>query len=164
MDDRASASPELMVEATCRCRRRAMPEGKTEGPWVASVPVVVSNRDASKEWYTKRLGLDLIDDEDHWVTVGRKEKGSVLHLCLASENGPQGIPLEPGPSGIVLLLPGEFERECARLEKNGVRFTHRPEKTEWGWYATVCDPDGNEFNLAPAASPERDAAGISSPS
>ncbi len=35
-------------------------------PWVASVPVVVSDREASKKWYTEKLGLALIADEDHW--------------------------------------------------------------------------------------------------
>jgi lactoylglutathione lyase len=118
--------------------------------YVASVPIVVSDRQASKAWYTDKLGLSLIDDEDHWVTVGGKGKGTVLHLCQASENMPAPIPLEPGPSGIVLALPGDFVKECARLKAAGVEFAHAPEKAPWGWYATVRDPDGNEYNLAPS--------------
>lgn len=118
--------------------------------WVVSVPVVVSDRKASKAWYTEKLGLSLVEDEDHWVTVGGDGKGSVLHLCQASENQPAPIPLEPGPSGIVLAIPGDFEKECARLRAAGVTFSHPPEKAPWGWYATVRDPDGNEHNLAPA--------------
>jgi catechol 2,3-dioxygenase-like lactoylglutathione lyase family enzyme len=128
---------------------------KPDGPWMASVPVVVSDRNASRDWYTKRLGLELISDEEHWVTVGRRGKGSMLHLCQASDNGDGGIPLEPGPSGIVLVIPGDFETECARLAENGVEFAHKPEKTDWGWYATIRDPDGNEHNLSPAAGKEQ---------
>ena len=120
-------------------------------PWIASIPVVVSDKEISKEWYTKKLGLALTANEDHWVTVGgARGKGSQLHLCQASENQPAPIPLEPGLSGIVILLPGYFQRACERLEKAGVEFSHQPEKAPWGWYATIRDPDGNEHHLAPA--------------
>ncbi len=118
-------------------------------PWVASVPVVVSDREASKKWYTEKLGLIVIEDEDHWVTVGGKDKGGRLHLCQASENQPP-IPLEPGPSGIVIALPGDFQAACKRLMDAGVEFAHLPEKAPWGWYATVRDPDGNEHYLSPS--------------
>lgn len=120
------------------------------GPWVTSVPVVVSDRKASKDWYTTRFGLDLIDDDGHWVTVGRKGKGSVLHLCQASENRPP-IPLETGPSGIVFTVPGDFQAACARMKEAGVAFSQEPVKAEWGWYATVRDPDGNEHYLSPGS-------------
>jgi catechol 2,3-dioxygenase-like lactoylglutathione lyase family enzyme len=116
---------------------------------VVSVPVVVSDRQVSKRWYSEKLGLSLVDDDDHWVTVGDQARGSVLHLCQASENRPTPIPLEPGPSGIVLALPGDFRKECRRLEAAGVAFSHPPEKAPWGWYATVRDPDGNEHYLMP---------------
>lgn len=127
-----------------------MPKEAGRSPWVASVPVVVSDREVSKRWYTEKLGLSLIADEDHWVTVGGKERGSQLHLCQGSENHPAPIPLEPGPSGIVLAIPGEFVAECRRLKERGVAFSHDPEEAPWGWYATVRDPDGNEHYLAPA--------------
>jgi catechol 2,3-dioxygenase-like lactoylglutathione lyase family enzyme len=127
-----------------------MAEKSHHGPWLASVPVVVSDKAASKKWYTEKLGLDLIDDEEHWVTVGAKGKGSVLHLCQASENYPHPIPLEPGPSGFVLAIPGDFVSSCKRMEQAGVVFAHQPEKAAWGWFAIVRDPDGNEHNLAPS--------------
>ncbi|MGA2665207.1 MAG: VOC family protein [Nitrososphaerales archaeon] len=124
---------------------------KRESVWVASVPIVVSDREASKRWYTEKLGMVLVDDDDHWVTVGGGPgKGAVFHLCQASENMPKPIPLEPGPSGIVLALPGDFMAGCKRLKEAGVEFSHPPEKAPWGWYAVVRDPDGNEHNLAPA--------------
>ncbi len=128
-----------------------MPSKPRATPWVVSVPVVVSDRNASKKWYTEKLGLVLLEDEDPWVTVGGKDKGGRLHLCQASENQPRPIPLEPGPSGIVIALPGDFQEACQRLMDAGVEFAHRPEKAPWGWYATVRDPDGNEHHLAPSA-------------
>ncbi len=60
-----------------------------------SVAVVVSDRKRSVEWYTKNLGLDLIQDMGHWVTVGRKGRPGLIHLCQTSEIGMEERP-EPG--------------------------------------------------------------------
>lgn len=130
-----------------------MPSRKRAGPWVVSVPVVVSDRRAARTWYVDKLGLKAIAEDDHWLTVGGEGRGSELHLCQASENMPAPIPLEPGPSGIVLAIPGDFLAECERLRKNGIDFSHPPEKAPWGWYATIRDPDGNEHYLAPEPKP-----------
>jgi len=119
-------------------------------PFVASVPVVVSDKEVSKKWYTEKLGLVVVADEDHWVAVGADDKGITLHLCQASENQPEPIPLEPGSSGIVIALPGDFVTECKGLMEWRVEFTHPPEKVPWGWYATIRDPDGNEHYLSPS--------------
>lgn len=115
-----------------------------------SVAIVVADRHRSLEWYTKNLGLEAIDQNDHWVTVGRPGKSAVLHLCQTSEYDPS-IPAERGNTGIQLQIPGDFSAGCARLAANGVKFAHPPEKTDWGWYATIEDPDGNELSLTPAA-------------
>jgi len=118
-------------------------------PTITSVAVVVSDRRRSQAWYTDSLGLDLIDSQDHWVTVGRKGEPAVLHLCQVTEFDPSGA-LEPGNTGILLRLPGrDFEARCASLKSRGVPFAHEPEKAEWGWWAVVRDPDGNELMLAP---------------
>jgi catechol 2,3-dioxygenase-like lactoylglutathione lyase family enzyme len=118
-------------------------------PEFASVAVVVSDRQRSLEWYTKRLGLDLIASFDHWVTVGRKGRPGVLHLCQTSEYD-ASIPLEKGNTGIALHLSGDFEAACAALAANGVKFSTPASKEEWGWWAAVEDPDGNEITLTPA--------------
>jgi catechol 2,3-dioxygenase-like lactoylglutathione lyase family enzyme len=114
-----------------------------------SVAVVVSDRKKALEWYTKRLGLDPIQKMGHWVTVGRKGHPGVLHLCQTSEYD-KSIPLEKGNTGIHFHLPGNFEAACAALAANGVKFSSPAKKEEWGWWATVEDPDGNEIALTPA--------------
>ena len=126
-----------------------MSSSSSTGPWLTSVPIVVSDKDVSKKWYTEKLGLDLIADEEHWVTVGNRAKGSAIHLCHASENQPSPIPLEPGPWGYVLAVPGDFRAECQRMKSGGVEFTHDPEEAAWGWYAVVSDPDKNLLYLCP---------------
>jgi catechol 2,3-dioxygenase-like lactoylglutathione lyase family enzyme len=116
----------------------------------SSVAIVVSDRKRSLEWYTKKLGLDQIMSMEHWVTVGRKGKDGVIHLCQTSEYD-KSIPAEKGNTGINLHLPGNFEAACAALAAAGVKFSTPPTKEEWGWWAAAADPDGNEITLTPAS-------------
>lgn len=131
-----------------------MPRTKRSGPWLTSVPIVVSDKNVAKKWYTEKLGLEVIaDDGRHWVTVGNKSKGSGIHLCQASENRPKPIPMEPGPWGYVFTVPGDFLAECQRMKENGVEFTEGPAEAAWGWYAVISDPDQNVLYLS-ATSPK----------
>jgi catechol 2,3-dioxygenase-like lactoylglutathione lyase family enzyme len=126
------------------------PKSRTRAPIVASVAIVVADRSRSRDWYKEKLGMHVLADDEHWVVVGRKGEGGQLHLCQKSEAG-EGVGLEPGASGVLLLLPGDFRKACAALKENGVEFTQGPERAPSGWFATVRDPDGNEHCLMPAA-------------
>jgi lactoylglutathione lyase len=117
--------------------------------YLQSVAVVVSDRARAKAWYSETLGLDVLDDDDHWVTVGRKGRDGRIHLCQTSEFE-TNAKLEPGNTGILLLVPGDFQAECARWKEAGVEFSEGPAKASWGWYAVIKDPDGNEFPVGPA--------------
>jgi catechol 2,3-dioxygenase-like lactoylglutathione lyase family enzyme len=119
-------------------------------PVFSSIAVVVSDRHKAVRWYTEKLGLDHLVDEDHWQAVGTRDRPGVIHVCQVSEYDPSA-PLEPGNTGIALHLPGDFEKACAVLKARGVEFSSPPTKYDWGWGATVRDPDGNELYLAPAA-------------
>lgn len=130
-----------------KARPRKSPP-KTKAPWLASVAVMVSDRARAKAWYTERLGMTVLFESDHWVTVGRKGRGGALHLCLGPE---VGFPLEPGNTGILLMVDGDLKTECARLQRRGVEFVHPPTLQPWGvWDATIRDPDGNEILLMAA--------------
>ena len=119
-------------------------------PTVASVAVLVSDRERAKAWYTEKLGLEVIDERDHWVTVGRKGEGGKLHLCRPSDYDPKQA-LEPGNSGILLTLPGkDFFAACAALKGRGVEFSVEPRTESWGTFAMIRDPDGNEHTLMPS--------------
>lgn len=111
-----------------------------------SVAVMVSDRERSVAWYTEKLGLSVIQDMGHWVTVGRKGENGTLHLCQGSEFG---LPLEKGSTGINFHLSGEFFASCAALRANGVRFAHPPTREAWGAWAAISDPDGNIIDLRP---------------
>lgn len=125
------------------------PRGRN-GPFVASVAVMVSDRERSRAWYTQRLGLDVIDDDEHWLTVGRRGAGGRIHLCLGAELG-EGFPLEPGNTGITLSVPGDPAASLARLRAAGVPLRPRSVPGASGWEGEVRDPDGNLLLLVAAA-------------
>ncbi len=131
-------------------KSRTAPAPSRASPYPISVAVVVSDRKKAVDWYTKVLGLSVVQSEDHWVTVGRPGHDMVLHLCQTTEYDPNGT-LEPGNSGILLHLPGkDFAATCAALQERGVQFSQEPRKDPWGWWAMVRDPDGNEHCVMPA--------------
>jgi catechol 2,3-dioxygenase-like lactoylglutathione lyase family enzyme len=113
-----------------------------------SVAVIVADVERSLAWYTRNFGLDVIEQDGEWVTVGRKGRDGTLHLCTIPEFD-RSFSLEPGESGIQFDLPGDFRSSCAALQANGVRFVKPPTKRPWGWYAKIADPDGNEIRLNP---------------
>ncbi|MCI4336703.1 MAG: VOC family protein [Thermoplasmata archaeon] len=116
---------------------------------MASVAVVVRSREAAKRWYTEQLGLTVLMDMGHWLTVGKKGEGGAIHLCQVDEAGP-GVTMEPGNSGILLVVPGTVQEAYDEMKARGVKFEGPPEERPWGWDATVRDPDGNLILLMPS--------------
>ncbi len=105
--------------------------------------VVVKDLKAARKFYTQKLGLKVLDDMDHWLTVGADEKGMRLHLCEMK-------PLEKGNTGILFSVDEKTDKAYAALKKKGVKFTKPPKRQPWGWECVFQDPDGNEFLLMPA--------------
>jgi lactoylglutathione lyase len=114
-----------------------------------STAVLVSDKKKALRWYHQKLGLGVIDNDDHWVVVGDKKTGAQLHLCeLRSRKGKPK--LEPGNTGILFVTDGDMIKTYQTLRRRGVRFPNPPKKTEWGWFCMFADPDGNQFWLHPS--------------
>ena len=108
--------------------------------------IIVSDRKRSVEWYTGKLGFELIQDMGHWVTVGHKGTNGLLHLCQGPEIGAE---MEPGNQGITFHIRGDFEKKVSDLERNGVKLEKPVTKRPWGMFAQIADPDGNVITLNP---------------
>lgn len=112
-----------------------------------SVGVAVSNRKRALAFYQGKLGLDILEDGEHWLVVGRKSGGLAIHLCEFGKPTPK---YEKGNTGILLYTDEPMETTYRRLRAKGVKFTFPPKQEPWGWKAMFRDPDGNELWLAPA--------------
>lgn len=127
------------------------PEARRGAPkqpdlYLFATTIMVSDRKRSVDWYTQKLGFEVIQDMGHWVTVGHKGQTGLLHLCQASEIGAD---LEPGMQGITLHVRGDFEKTCAELATKGVVFDQPVKRMPWGIFARITDPDGNVINVHP---------------
>jgi len=106
---------------------------------IIDVAVVVSDAKKSAEWYKDKLGLELRDNMDHWITVAPKGSEVVLHLCESDSP-------EKGNTGIAFRVD-DLDKSYKEMTGKGVEFTVKPKKEEWGYYGIFKDPDGNEFWL-----------------
>ncbi|MEM7777152.1 MAG: VOC family protein [Pseudomonadota bacterium] len=103
----------------------------------------VQDRHASAEWYSAKLGFELIHhmDEAGWTEMRTKTEGVTLGL---------GEQAEPAPGNTVPVF-GVADIATARgaLETAGVEFDGETETIE-GMVstATFYDPDGNALMLA----------------
>jgi predicted enzyme related to lactoylglutathione lyase len=108
---------------------------------IMDMAVVVSDAKKSAQWYEQKLGLEVRDNEGHWITVAPKGSNVVLHLCETK-------PPEKGNTGIGFYVD-DLDKTYMEMSSKGVEFTTKPKKTEWGSYAMFKDLDGNEFWLYP---------------
>ena len=123
---------------------------KTANPpsnlYLFATTIVVSDRKRAVEWYTKKLGFEVIQDMGHWVTVGHRGTTGLLHLCEGPEIGEE---LSPGNQGITFHVRGDFAAAVADLARRGVTLATPVTKRPWGMFAKIADPDGNEITLNP---------------
>ncbi len=108
----------------------------------SSIALVVSDAKKAVKWYREKLGWELRDEKDHWVTVAPKGEKIVFHLCELEKG--QKEPM--GNTGISFFTDDVAKAEQA-LRKKGVKFTQPATKEDWGTYAMFSDIDGNEFWL-----------------
>jgi len=109
---------------------------------LADVAVVVSNAQASADWWKKNLGFAelTIGGTGHARMVAPPGDKFVLHLC-------QGFaPLEPGDTGIAFVTD-DLDGLVARMLDGGVKFPVPPSPESGGRMAKFADPDGNIFWL-----------------
>jgi catechol 2,3-dioxygenase-like lactoylglutathione lyase family enzyme len=131
---------------------------------VGSVAILVRDAKKSAEWYRDKLGFEVVGIEGHTVFVRPKGSELLLHLCGRCDSwendrpgGRTGVWLRCG--GVTLrrensgqVLPASnsenVERTYLELKRNGVEFSEELTTTDWGKYAILKDPDGNEFEIS----------------
>ena len=133
---------------------------------VGSVAVLVRNARESAAWYHEKLGFESVGDEGHMVFVRpRGSHATPVHLCERCgawgddrPGGRTGIWLQCGDvtirrdekTGLVLPAsrPSDVGRTYLELKEKGVEFSEALTTTDWGTYAILRDPDGNEFEIS----------------
>ena len=130
---------------------------------IGTTQVWVHDQDVAKEFYTKKLGMEVRQDVTmpelgnfRWLTVGPAGQDDISIVLMA-------IPGEPvmdaatadqvrdlmgkGFAGTVFLVTDDCQKSYEELSARGVEFTEPPEQRPYGVDAGFRDPSGNSFRL-----------------
>ncbi len=120
---------------------------------IESVPVIVKDKAAALEFYTKTLGFEKKTDVTNygyrWLTVGPKGQDLQLELWQVGSADSSGLPNDwkPGSAPPMVLLVDDCRKLFADLKSRGVEVKRELQEYPGGVSATFSDPDGNLFTL-----------------
>lgn len=115
---------------------------------ISITSIYVSDQDKAKEFYTDKLGFELVDDQDmgggaRWITV--RPPGAETSIVLIQ--GYAGwTPEMVGKFGSIGFETDDIQGTYEELSSKGVKFTETPNLQYYGmWQAQFEDPDGNGY-------------------
>ena len=121
---------------------------------LAQLTLVVKDYDEAIDFYTNKLGFQLLEDTvlsdtKRWVKVA--PAGS-LECCLllakaANEQQYASIGNQTGGRVFLFLHTDNFWRDYKSYQENGIRFIREPVLEEWGTVAVFEDLYGNLWDL-----------------
>lgn len=121
--------------------------------FLSAVSILVADYDEAINFYTDKLGFNLIDDIDlgskRWVTVqpnGASE--SLIVLAQASDEQQQASIGQQGAGRVWLFLQtDDFYRDHQVMLDKGVEFLEQPREEMYGIVAVFQDLYGNKWDL-----------------
>ncbi|NOJ25795.1 VOC family protein [Vibrio coralliilyticus] len=121
---------------------------------IGYMALVVDDYDEAMEFYTKRLGFELIEDTNlgsgkRWVLVSPPgSDGSCLLLAKASnEKQLSRVGNQTGGRVFLFLHTDDFWRDYKDMQKNGIEFCEEPRVEEYGTVVVFKDLYGNKWDL-----------------
>jgi lactoylglutathione lyase len=120
---------------------------------VRSVGIYAGDQDRAKEFWTDKLGFELLQDmpmgeeqgADRWIEVAPPDKKVTLVLYTPPDQRDR-----IGTFSNALFTCDDIQKIHEELTARGVTFTEAPTKQFWGWWAVFQDPDGNTYGLGQA--------------
>ena len=119
---------------------------------VPLVGIFVNDQEAALDFYTNKLGLELIQDEPYgegarWITVSPTEARTKIVLKKAEREHEKSIVGRSDGAPILTLGTDDIQAAYGRLRELGVRFLGEPYRYPWGTGALLLDQDGNPILL-----------------
>jgi catechol 2,3-dioxygenase-like lactoylglutathione lyase family enzyme len=122
---------------------------------IVHVAVVVNDYDEAIEFYTQKLGFELLEDiyiaeqDKRWVLVApRNSAGAAVLLAKASDQRQQAFAgNQTGGRVFLFLSTDDFWRDYRQMLTNGVNFIREPVEQPYGTVAVFEDLYGNLWDL-----------------
>jgi len=121
---------------------------------VKIISLLVLDQDAAIEFYTKKLGFQLLEDktfgESRWVTVGLPAQQELtLALELASADADKAIVgKQAGSHALLAFDTSDCLADYKRMKSQGVKFLGEPQSGPWGTGVQLEDLYGNKLFLS----------------
>lgn len=121
---------------------------------LAQIALVVPDYDEAIQYYTQKLGFELMEDTPlsetkRWVVVAPRGEGgcSLLLARAANEEQASRIGNQTGGRVFLFLHTDDFWRDYRFLTANGVFFIREPAEEAYGTVAVFQDLYGNLWDL-----------------
>jgi catechol 2,3-dioxygenase-like lactoylglutathione lyase family enzyme len=119
---------------------------------VPLIGIFVNNQEAAVDFYTNKLGLELIQDEPYgegarWITVSPAEIRIRIVLKKAEKDHEKAMVGRSDGAPILTLGTDDVRTTYDRLRRQGVRFLGEPYRYPWGIGALLLDQDGSPILL-----------------
>ena len=117
--------------------------------------IFVDDQEAALDFYTHRLGLELIQDEPYgesarWITVLPKGAGIRIVLKKAEKEHEKSMVGRSDGAPVLTLGTDDLRSAYEELRGRGVRFLGEPYRFLWGLAAILLDQDGSPVLLQQA--------------
>lgn len=130
--------------------------------FIAHLALVVKDYDEAINFYTRKLGFRLLEDNilsetKRWVIVAPPGTGQ-CSLLLAKANGPEQLKTVGNQTGgrvFLFLYTDDFSRDYQSLLEKGIHFVRLPVKEVYGTVAVFEDLYGNLWDLIEPSSKEK---------
>jgi len=117
------------------------------------VSVLVLDQDAALDFYTKKLGFELLEDkpfgESRWITIalpGHRDLTLALERASAEDRGIVGR--QAGSHALLGIDTADCRADYQRMKGLGVRFLSEPQSGPWGTGVQLEDLYGNKIFLS----------------
>lgn len=120
---------------------------------LAYTSLLIDDYDVAVDHFTRVLGFVVLEDErigesKRWIVVAPSAEGSALLLAKANTDEQRALIGKQGGGRVWLFLhTDDFDREHARLQRNGIRFEETPREEAYGKVAVFVDRWGNRWDL-----------------
>jgi catechol 2,3-dioxygenase-like lactoylglutathione lyase family enzyme len=114
--------------------------------------IFVNDQEAALDFYTNKLGLEMIQDEPYgegarWITVSPAEMRIRIVLKEAEKEHEKAMVGRSDGPPVLTLGTDDVRSAYEALRERGVRFLGEPYRYPWGVGALLLDQDGSPILL-----------------